>query len=56
MRYLRCSGHLERLSQNGAHFSRVLALWPAPETTLQATIAKEQHWVQESYAYLDNTL
>lgn len=36
----------------GRHFNAILELWPAPETAIEATLAKEDAWVVESLAYL----
>ena len=43
-----------RLKELGRDFNAVLELWPAPEATVQATVAKEARWVGESAAYLRN--
>ena len=43
-----------RLQALGRDFNAILELWPAPEATVQATVAKEARWVGESAAYLKN--
>ncbi len=43
-----------RLKELGRDFNAILELWPAPEATVQATVAKEARWVGESAAYLRN--
>jgi 3-oxoisoapionate decarboxylase len=37
---------------NGRSFNAIIELWPAPEATMQATVAKERDWVRQSVAYL----
>lgn len=43
---------LGELTQRGREFNAILELWTPPEETLDATIAKEQRWAEESVAYL----
>lgn len=43
---------LDALGQSGQEFNAIIELWPAPEATMAATIAKERAWVVESAAYL----
>jgi sugar phosphate isomerase/epimerase len=43
---------LGELKPYNRHFNVILELWTPPEATLAATIAKEQHWAEESIAYL----
>ncbi len=45
---------VRRLQALGREFNAILELWPAPEATVQATVAKEARWVGESAAYLKN--
>lgn len=41
-----------RLTEMGRDTNLILELWPAPETTVDATLEKEVQWVVESAAYL----
>ena len=43
---------LARLNVTGRDFNAILELWPPPESTTEATIAKEDAWVVQSVAYL----
>ena len=43
---------LATLRQHGRDFNAILELWPAPESSMAATIAKEQAWVEQSIHYL----
>ncbi len=43
---------LARLNTTGRDFNAILELWPPPELTTEATIAKEDAWVVQSVAYL----
>ena len=43
---------LAELGQHGRDFNAILELWPAPEATIDATIAKEDAWAVDSVAYL----
>jgi sugar phosphate isomerase/epimerase len=43
---------LAGLGQHGREFNAIIELWPAPEATMAATVAKEHEWVIESAAYL----
>lgn len=43
---------IRQLAQQGRCKTAVLELWPAPEPTIDATIAKERRWLKESAAYL----
>lgn len=43
---------LDTLHGMGRTFNAILELWPAPESTIEATIAKEAAWTQESVTYL----
>jgi sugar phosphate isomerase/epimerase len=40
------------LKRRNRHCNAILELWTPPEATLEATIAKEQRWAEESIAYL----
>lgn len=41
-----------RLREFGRDLSVIVELWPAPEPTLEAAIAKEERWAARSVAYL----
>jgi 3-oxoisoapionate decarboxylase len=43
---------LGRMKALGRDVNAILELWPAPQTTLEATIALEQRWVESSIHYL----
>lgn len=43
---------LAKLSRFGRDFNTILELWPAPESTLEDTIRKEDQWALESVRYL----
>ncbi|NOK78985.1 MAG: hypothetical protein GFH24_608416n29 [Chloroflexi bacterium AL-N5] len=43
---------IQQLEQYGRCQTAVLELWPAPEPTIDASIAKEQLWLRQSVAYL----
>lgn len=43
---------LNALGQHGRDLNAIIELWPAPEATIEATVAKERAWVVESVAYL----
>jgi sugar phosphate isomerase/epimerase len=47
---------LEELRAHGRDVNAVLELWTAPEIDLEATIAKERRWAEESVTYLDGVL
>lgn len=55
-------GHLDlpwllgELHAHGRDFNAILELWPAPEASIDATIAKEDSWAAESVAYLRTLL
>ncbi|MEM6280651.1 MAG: TIM barrel protein [Chloroflexota bacterium] len=39
---------LEQLNQHGRDYNAIIELWPAPEATMQQTMAKERQWAQQS--------
>jgi 3-oxoisoapionate decarboxylase len=43
---------LDKLCGFGREFNAILENWPAPEATMQATIAKEADWTRQGVAYL----
>ena len=43
---------LETLHGFGREFNAIIELWPEPEATMSATIAKENDWVRQSAVYL----
>jgi sugar phosphate isomerase/epimerase len=43
---------LDQLRQSNRHANPILEQWPAPEATLEATIAKENEWALQSIEYL----
>lgn len=43
---------IRQLEQHGRCKTAVLELWPAPEQTIDATIAKERRWLRQSASYL----
>ena len=43
---------LDELKRYGRDCNAILELWTPPEETLEATIAKEQRWAEESILYL----
>ena len=43
---------LEQLRSAGRDPNTILEQWPLPETTIEATIAKEKAWARESILYL----
>ncbi len=43
---------LEMLHGYGCSFNAILELWPEPEATMAATVAKEQAWAAQSVRYL----
>jgi sugar phosphate isomerase/epimerase len=43
---------LQRLKHFGRDFNAIFELWPAPEADIEATIRKEQAWVDASIRYL----
>jgi sugar phosphate isomerase/epimerase len=45
-------GLIRQLKQHGRCQTAVLELWPAPEQTIDVTIAKERLWLRQSAAYL----
>ena len=49
---LKLSALLERLAPYGRCHTAVLETWPPPEATLDATLAKEASWAEQSIGYL----
>lgn len=47
---------LAQLRGCGRSFNAILELWPPPEPTVAATVAKEDAWVVESVAYLKRAI
>jgi sugar phosphate isomerase/epimerase len=47
---------LALLHSHGRDPDAIIELWPAPEPTLEATIAKERRWAEESMAYMRRLL
>lgn len=43
---------IDVLKRQGRDCNAILELWTPPEDTLEATIAKEQRWAEESIVYL----
>ncbi len=43
---------LARLREMGRDVNVILELWPAPETTLDAAIEKEERWTAQSITFL----
>jgi sugar phosphate isomerase/epimerase len=41
-----------KLDGYGRDYNAILETWPAPEATMEATIAKERAWVEQSVGYL----
>jgi 3-oxoisoapionate decarboxylase len=46
-------GEMQRYGRNP---NAILELWTPPETSLEATIAKEHRWAKESFAYLQTVI
>lgn len=47
---------LDTLRGYGREFNAIIEHWPAPEATMEATIAKESEWVHQSVAYLQTLI
>jgi sugar phosphate isomerase/epimerase len=47
---------LAELRAYGRDFNAILELWTPPESDVEATIAKERRWADQSVAYLDDVL
>lgn len=47
---------MRQLDKYGRDYNAILELWPPPENTVQATIAKEHQWVQQSISFLRTLL
>lgn len=45
-----------QLLRYGRVFNAILELWPAPESTIEDTILKENAWAEQSIAYLKNII
>jgi hypothetical protein len=45
---------LNELRRSNTKPNAILEQWPAPEETLEATIAKEDNWAEQSIGYLRN--
>ena len=43
---------LRRLQELGADVNAIVELWPAPQNDIEASVAKEQQWADESVGYL----
>lgn len=47
---------MQQLDKYGRDYNAILELWPPPENTIQATIAKEHQWAGQSISYLRTLL
>jgi hypothetical protein len=43
---------LDQLRRSNRHANPILEQWPAPEETLEATIAKEENWAKHGIEHL----
>jgi len=45
-------GVMEQLDAHGRDYNAILELWPPPENRIDATIAKERRWAEQSISFL----